>query len=557
MTFLHDKRAVSEVLGAILVFGILIAALGIYQAFIVPQANEQVEFSHNQEIQKDLVDLKSTIQAVERTGSSQTKSIKLATDYSNRIIAINPPTPHGTLRTLDTDGVTISNIVAIDRDERDFWNFEQGEGITYSSKTLEFEPAYNLFTNAPTSYIDHSVVYHRFDQGSEVIGSEQNIIQGNRISIGVLSGDRTFTDREADVNLVPISTGTTTVPVEANDGPLEIQIPTRLSNDSWVELLSDQMADNGGHVESFEVDETENMLTIRLEKDVTYNLQMAKVGIGPQVEDTNASYIVRAGGDEKAIEDNQEADLTAQVRDEFNNPVSGQKVWFDIIEGDAVLVDDEGNSIGQSDEDRSNSAGHTTVTVAPEKNNQTIKIRASIVENPDPDRPHEFVTFRLQVGHAAPSGFAEQLNPAEGVVYADAFGDLRGEGQAKPFTVGFENRGDSPQEVLELRINVVVPQNPGASTSKGAVPESVRIEDMDGNIEEFESMGPFEEVGDLDFTFSGNETNWYRFDFLDEDGDTVNVQEGDYFIMSFFFADNSTSTYIIAPRDEDDSHLWD
>ena len=55
LNFDSDERGVSEVLGAILVFGILVVLLATIQTQAIPAANEQVEFNHNQEVQSDLV----------------------------------------------------------------------------------------------------------------------------------------------------------------------------------------------------------------------------------------------------------------------------------------------------------------------------------------------------------------------------------------------------------------------------------------------------------------------------------------------------------------------
>lgn len=538
MSFDADERAVSEVLGAIMVFGIIIAALGIYQAFIVPVDNQQAEFSHNQELHEDLLDLRSDIQTVQRSGTSQSKSIRLAAEYTNRIIAINPPSPIGTLRTVESSNVTLENFRGIQRDERDYWD---GSPEGFESKFLLFEPSYNLFNNAPASFLDHSVLYHQFGNGANLSATDQQIIQGNLITIGTLAGDRVFNDREANIELIPISTGLTTVPVRSPVGEeAVIKIPTRLDQETWDDLLEDQMVPNG-HVK--DVDVSNNILTITLEGDQVYRLQMARVGIGPNVERTEAHYIVRAGGDEKAVEKDQEVDLTAQVRDRYNNPVSGHEVEFEVIDGNISFVD--GNIT------TSNSNGHATVTVKPIKSNQTVQIRAKLTDNPD---FHEETFFNLVVGDPKPSRFAEQLNPASGLIFVNATARFSGGGLqgASSMDVTFNNTLPSSIEVDEIRVNVYVPQDPGSST-QGGFPRRLDITDNQGGTDHFIILDEFAELDDLNMTFDSEQEKTFTFEFFeDEEGEEVfSIEQGDYVIISVALSTGDTSTYVIAPQPEE------
>jgi len=49
-----NGRGQSIQIGAVLLFGALIIALAGYQAFVVPQENEQVEFRHSQTVRSAL-----------------------------------------------------------------------------------------------------------------------------------------------------------------------------------------------------------------------------------------------------------------------------------------------------------------------------------------------------------------------------------------------------------------------------------------------------------------------------------------------------------------------
>ena len=75
-----DDRGQSIQIGAVLLFGALIVALAGYQAFVVPQQNERVEFAHSQTVQDDMQDLRNAL--VSATGEASTRSVSVSTTSS-------------------------------------------------------------------------------------------------------------------------------------------------------------------------------------------------------------------------------------------------------------------------------------------------------------------------------------------------------------------------------------------------------------------------------------------------------------------------------------------
>ena len=55
MTLLSDDRAVSPVIGVVLLFAMAIIAFSTYQATIIPGQNTEIEAKHYQSVQGDLV----------------------------------------------------------------------------------------------------------------------------------------------------------------------------------------------------------------------------------------------------------------------------------------------------------------------------------------------------------------------------------------------------------------------------------------------------------------------------------------------------------------------
>ena len=99
--FKTDARGVSEVIGFLLVFGFIIILLSINQAQVVPQENAEIEFKHSEEVQNDLIEVRSSISTAGQADVSQFPTVKLGTNYPTRTFALNPSSATGTLQTSD------------------------------------------------------------------------------------------------------------------------------------------------------------------------------------------------------------------------------------------------------------------------------------------------------------------------------------------------------------------------------------------------------------------------------------------------------------------------
>ena len=68
MELRDDDRAQAIQIGAVLLFGILVISFSTYQAFVVPNQNENVEFNHNQRVQGQLQEVRNAIVSMPGTG---------------------------------------------------------------------------------------------------------------------------------------------------------------------------------------------------------------------------------------------------------------------------------------------------------------------------------------------------------------------------------------------------------------------------------------------------------------------------------------------------------
>ena len=161
-----DSRGQSIQIGAILIFGILIVFFSTYQAFVVPQQNAEVESEHQQVIDRQMQELRNAIVSLPGAESGRSVALTLGTTYPARIIALNPPPPSGTVRTVGTGdesiNLTLANANATDDETRDFWD----ENRSYNTGAIAYAPNYHEYENPPAIIYENTVLYKEFRSGN-------------------------------------------------------------------------------------------------------------------------------------------------------------------------------------------------------------------------------------------------------------------------------------------------------------------------------------------------------------------------------------------------------
>jgi hypothetical protein len=229
MELVGDERAQSIQIGAVLLFAVLLIAVSSYQAFIIPNQNRQVEFNHNQQVQRDMVEVRNTLLDTYSGGDDGYTEVTLGTTFPPRLLALNPPSATGSLSTTDPRPITIE-----DRNGTDITT-DVCPGDNVESQSLEYTPSYSTYRGAGTLRYESSFLLHAF--GSESVQlTDQTLIQGDRLQILPLTGD--------------ISVGgTQTVAVEPRAGVVDtstravgnVTLPTQTSESRWRQLLDGQV----------------------------------------------------------------------------------------------------------------------------------------------------------------------------------------------------------------------------------------------------------------------------------------------------------------------------
>ncbi|PSP50162.1 hypothetical protein BRC60_05550, partial [Halobacteriales archaeon QH_1_68_42] len=154
----------------------------------------------------------------------------------------------------------------------------------------------------------------------------------------------------ASVDVRPVSASTRTVSVtNASDSGVTLELPTRFEASVWRDLLADQMAPDG-YVESVNVvsGSPTNTLVVELTPGENYTLRLAKAGVGTGVTETDPAYLTDVAADGTTVPEEGTETLVVEVRDAYNNPVSGVNVAGEaplgtLVEGN-VTTDEDGRA---------------------------------------------------------------------------------------------------------------------------------------------------------------------------------------------------------------------
>ncbi|GAA0676013.1 carboxypeptidase regulatory-like domain-containing protein [Natronoarchaeum mannanilyticum] len=412
MEFRGDERAVVIQIGAVLLLAALVIAMSGYQATVVPDQNNEIEFNHNQDVQGQMQELRNGIVSAPGGGSGASVRVDLGVRYPSRTFFVNPSPATGTLRTVGTtDGnvnITVDNAAA-SGETGQFWD---GDARSFNTGALAYEPKYSEYDDAPTTIYEQSLLYNRFDDANITI-SEQSMVDGRQINLVALNGSLSESGTDStSVSVRPVSTSRNAVAVEGDGSdPINVTVPTRLDNATWSDALEAEYASNGGNIVGQYYEdipgESYALLTIELDGSKTYELRMAKVGVGSDVsEGAEDLYLtdVEGGG---SVDTDGTKRVTVEVRDRYNNPVSGEQVNL-TVDGDGEL--DNGTTTAQFVTGTSDSAGRVTVTYEAPGSETTDTVTADIDATPTAS---EEVEFTMDVAAGGGGGGGGSSAPAD------------------------------------------------------------------------------------------------------------------------------------------------
>jgi hypothetical protein len=177
-----DDRGVSEVIGAILLFGMLIVAFATYQATVIPGQNTDIEVQHYEEVQDDLGELQGTIVTAAETGEARSTSVNLGPSYPSRALGVNSGPPSGQLRaeSVGTGGIA-STGVPLDETCR----LRAGDGDRVPTNSLVYDPGYNYYESGEVSHrLEETLLYQpKSSYGGEIVRNDQTMVDTSTRSV--------------------------------------------------------------------------------------------------------------------------------------------------------------------------------------------------------------------------------------------------------------------------------------------------------------------------------------------------------------------------------------
>ncbi|MFB6112161.1 MAG: hypothetical protein ABEJ35_06460 [Halobacteriaceae archaeon] len=524
-------------MGAVLLFGILIISLAIYQAQVVPNQNREIEAKHHATVKDSMVTVRNALLASAATGDGRPTAVPLGTAYPSRVFAINPPPPSGRLGTAALGPITVENAQATNGEIADYLN---GSALNVSTAALIYRPDYNELQSPPAIIYENSLVYTALPQSGRFVEAltDQNLIQGSTISIVALQGNFSESGvRSVTVDPTVLSGKYTPVQVtNATGGPVILTLPTRIPVERWRALiesprvLSIQSARGGG--------------AGRIElAPGTYTLRMALIGVGTGATDPEPAYVFPVGSNASTIGEGTTTTITFEVRDTLNNPIANASVRLPanasvpgtLRTADGTVV--TAGTVLQTDEN----GRVTLVYKAPEIDGgaRNVTIGANLTDSPKLPGDPEYAAVTVTVQNSDRSGLdgggnGNAINPSTGIVYEGAvtYNDSR-------ITIELRNADpNNTRSIAEARFAFFAADSQGGASA--TVPDTLQFGDGGPFLTR---NGEFEFVG---LSFAPSETKTLNISFIRNNNKWEKLGSGDYFVISVIYGDGSTANYFIS-----------
>jgi hypothetical protein len=548
------ERGLSEVLGAILMFALVFAVLVIVQVWAVPTANAQLELQHSEDLEADYGQLAASLDRVSSLGVGETVSMDAGLRYPSRLFLINPPPASYTFASGDAESISLANVRTTDDEAAEYFTFD-GSPLTVETRSYTHSTDYNQYTTAPDLRLEGGVIYERSETGHVSVVSDGPVVDGRRISLVSYAGEFGSGGSETlDLTVTSLSGPTQRVTVEDTGTPMTLTLYTELSEEVWETELLDGEYDPTGSIDGAYVSDVSCLsgaapgepcngdIELTFESGTVYELAISKLSLDGG-DALDAKYLVYGGPATPSVSSTG-TDLTVQVRDDLNNPVSGQPVTF---------VSDDGEFDGQASpyEVTTDQNGYATATFVPDGDGPVDVTVEYDLDGSGGISDYEQVEYNglLVDGRddSDPSGIENDIiNPSTGtVVLTDASYSSSGGYIEMEFT----NLADDDKTITDARVNFYYASSPGGSG--GTPPASARLS-YDGFTTEEDEMtigGTFVDVTDLTIPDESG-SNVVDIDlklYTDSAGTSAYgpPNADDFIVVTFLYDDGTIGTYFV------------
>ena len=525
-----DDRAQATQVGAVLLLGILVVSLSLYQVTVVPQENREVEFNDYLDASADMVSVSNDVSAAGQRGVQSATTVRTGGRYPARALFINPPPPAGRVRTVPEGdepvsfhGVTVAD--GEDANARAFWD-ETNQ--SYATKSVRFDPDYNRLDVSAVETTPFGV--YRLSENGPIPLTGQSFVRGNVITLVTIEGNLSAGGFATPVSVDPVSASVRTVTVTGTGGEFNVTVPTPGNatlwvNSSVVETLVDRNANVVG-VTPLPGDDSAN---VTFDGTQTYELRLGRV----EARETDSSgtpgqpdpaYVVPTVGNDSTALTGESSTLAVEVRDRFNNPRSGVAVEFTTGNGTFARSGSGSATV------RSNAEGRARVYFTPNATgNLTVNASADFAPSQTGLNETTFEFTSLDASQLAGGGATDDINPGSSgeLILTSATATSKTD-----VRLTFNNSDTSARNITSARVSFYYPDGGNEAT-----PDVLRIGGTDLSI-----PSDFQTLNNKVTIPTGTGQNGD----LTLPGSKVNVN-GDFFIISVRYEDEvGTTTYFVS-----------
>jgi hypothetical protein len=406
----------------------------------------------------------------------------------------------------------------------------------FSTRSVAYRPGYNEYANPPTTRYEGWTLYNDFE-GANRVYNRKGLLSDRTIRLTMLDGNLSQSSQSSiTLPTTPISAPSQSVTVRgaAPDAPVTLRLGTGLSADDWNATLDSEPNFEG----ATQIDNDTVEIRLRYADDsnqpITYNLRMAKVGIGQGTTAEGAHYLTVVGDDPSI--NGAGGSVTVDVRDRFNNPVPGVNVTFSSSQGtipDPVVTSDQNGRA-------------TAEFQSPTSETVTITATADVnAGNRQAERGR--VVFDGIIVEDGTSNQDSEINPAGDASFVQRSADFREIGGEWFADVVFRNEDNQDaKEITAIRVNAYISStfNQGEQFTN---PDRVQISSGNDDLLLANVSGGYVSYTASNAVVGSNQDRKISFEFRDG---TQNLQAdaGDFFVVSIRFADGSVARYFIQPR---------
>jgi hypothetical protein len=228
--FVENKKAVSNIIGTLLIFAVLVSLYGAYQSTAVPVWNKGVEYDHLDVVYGDMMSLKSDIEDVALHTSPKSSDIHLGVRYPERAIFMNPGEGAAGMLTVEKDVKILVEYAVLNMSGA----ATLMEPLTFNSSRITYE-LYGTI-GSPKYVYEHGIIIRDY-RTSNVTTDEQPLIVNDNIYIPVLNATANFTKSSLDVEslaIYPSTQAPSTPRVKYVNITMNTEYP-----EIWANLLAD------------------------------------------------------------------------------------------------------------------------------------------------------------------------------------------------------------------------------------------------------------------------------------------------------------------------------